>query len=139
MVKSSSLSANLESVRRWPVADFCKLCRTGFSKCVDSGRAEWSRAGARIESARDTAMDRGRGFVEGGEVGELGPSKGWYLTFSTLCDLLCDCDRMARLVGVTGRFSGEGGGDGWGAWESGRSALRMLAYVLLGFASCGLP
>jgi len=86
-------------------------------------------------------MDRGRGFVEGGEVGELGPSKGWYLKFSTLCDLLCECDRMARLVGVTGRFYGEGGGDAWGAWESGRSALRMLAYVLLGFAfaSCGLP
>lgn len=77
-------------------------------------------------------MDSGRGF-EGGDVGELGPSKGWYLTFSTLCDLLCEYDRSGSglPVGVTGRFSGDGGGDCWGACESGRSALRMLAYVLL--------
>lgn len=77
MLKSSSLpeSANLESVRRCPVADFCRLWRTGFSRCVERGRDEWSRAGARIESAREMAIDSGRGF-DGGEVGEVGPSKG---------------------------------------------------------------
>ena len=143
MLKSSSLaeSANFESVRRWPVADFCRLCKTGFSRCVDSGREEWSRAGARIESAREMAMDSGRGFEVGdvGDLGELGPSKGWYRVFSTLCDRLCENDRMGLLVGVVGRFSGEGGGELCGACESGRSALRMLAYVLPGFASSEPP
>ena len=83
-------------------------------------------------------MDSGRGF-EGGEVGELGPSKGLYLTFSTLCDLLCEYDRRGLPVGVTGRFSGEGGGEFWGAWERGRSALRMLAYALLALVSSEPP
>jgi hypothetical protein len=53
--------------------------------------------------------------------------------FSTLCDRLCEKDREELAVGVTGRFSfsGEGGGELWGACERGRSALRRFAY---GFA-----
>lgn len=140
MLNSSSLaeSANLERVRRWPVADFCRLCKTGFSRCVDRGREEWSRAGARIESAREMAIDSGRGF-DGGDVGELGPSKGWYRIFSTLCDRLWDMDRVGLPDELEGRFSGEGGGEFWGACERGRRALRMLAYVLLALASSEDP
>lgn len=52
------------------------------------------------------AIDSGRGF-EGGEVGELGPSKGWYRMFSTLWDRLCDGDRVGLPDDVEGRFSGD--------------------------------
>lgn len=140
MLKSSSLaeSANLESVRRWRVDDFCRLCRTGFSRWVETGRAEWSRAGARTESAREMARDNGRGF-DVGEVGELGPSKGCCRMFSTLCDRVCEKDRVGLPDELDGRFSGEGGGELCGAWERGRSALRMLAYVLPAFVSSEPP
>ena len=50
--------------------------------------------------------------------------------FSTLCDRLCESDGVGLPDEVEGRFSGEGGGELWGAWDSGRSALRILAYVL---------
>jgi|SRR5690242_2120250 len=141
MLKSSSLaeSANLESVRRWRVDDFCRLCKTGFSRWVDTGRDEWSRAGARTESAREMARDSGRG-LKVGEVGELGPSNGCCRMFSTLCDRVCETDRMGLPDELDGRFfSGEGGGEFCGACERGRSALRMLAYVLLGFVSSEPP
>lgn len=85
-------------------------------------------------------MDSGRGF-DGGEVGELGPSKGWYRMFSTLCDRVCESERVGLPVGVKGRFSfsGEGGGELWGACERGRSALRRFAYGFAAFVSSEPP
>lgn len=96
MVKSSSVadSANLDSVRKCPVDDFCMLCSAGRSRWVDSGREEWSRVGARIESCREMAIDSGRGL----EGGELDPSKGACRMLSTLCDREWEWTRVGLLM-----------------------------------------
>lgn len=96
--------ANLESVRRCPVEDFCKLCRSGAEIGVD-GRGDDIRAGGApllIESDRPSIIDCGLmevGF--GGGVDEY-PSLYDGLT-SRLCPRECwysFCWGIGELAGA---------------------------------------
>lgn len=102
MVKSSSdaVSANLDNVRRWPVDDFWKRWSSGRSRwALLRGRTVCSRVGARTESAREIAMESGRGFAGG----EPDPSNELNRTGSTLCARECVWEGLfVGVVGVVG-------------------------------------
>jgi hypothetical protein len=81
--------------------------------------------GARTESARDMAMESGRGLG-----GDVETSNGVWRMFSTLCDRECRC--VGEGIGSSG-FSGMG--ELWGTCCSGRSAFRTLVKALAGSVS----